>query len=155
MKTVLSLAAAAAVAYVAHSETVAGLDAYGDLTLVDSIDCATDDSHEFHQYPDGGSKVETILGAPCRTLAHQSGSAAYFSYRLGEGKGLAAGDMYLLVAEYPDDVPRPMTLLKEAEDSAQFSADTPTFTLTVDADKPSLFAKIVISSTPYKAGDEL
>ena len=31
---------------------------------------------------------------------------------------------------------------KAAEDSAQFSADTPTFTLTIDADKPSLFARL-------------
>lgn len=117
MKTVLSLTVAAAVAYVAHSETVAGLDAYGDLTLVDSINCGTDNAHEFHQYPDGGSKVETVLGSPCRTLAHQSGTAAYFSYRLGAGKNLVPGDMYLLVAEYPDDVPRTMTLINRAMDS--------------------------------------
>ena len=117
MKTVLSLAAAAAVAYVAHSETVAGLDAYGDLTLVDSIDCATDAAHEFHQYPDNASSVTTVLGESCRTMPHIEGSASYFSYRLGAGKGLVAGDMYLLVVEYPDDVPRTMTLLNRAMDS--------------------------------------
>ena len=104
-------------ALVGRSGTVPGLESYGDLTLVDSIDCATDTAHEFHQYPDGGSKVETVLGSPCRTLAHQSGTAAYFSYRLGAGKNLVPGDMYLLVAEYPDDVPRTMTLINRAMDS--------------------------------------
>ena len=117
MKTMLSLTIAFAVVCAVRSETVSGLDAYGDLTLVDSIDCATDSAHEFHQYPAGGSAVEMILGSPCRTLAHQSGSAAYFSYRLGAGRNLVPGDMYLLVVEYPDDVPRTMTLINRAMDS--------------------------------------
>ena len=100
-----------------RAETIAGLESYGDLTLVDSIDCATDAAHEFHQYPDNASSVTTILGESCRTMPHIEGSASYFSYRLGAGKGLVAGDMYLLVVEYPDDVPRTMTLLNRAMDS--------------------------------------
>ena len=117
MKTVLSLAVALVVVCAVRSETVSGLEAYGDLTLVDSIDCATDTVHEFHQYPDNASSVTTVLGESCRTMPHIEGSASYFSYRLGAGKGLVAGDMYLLVAEYPDDVPRTMTLLNRAMDS--------------------------------------
>ena len=101
----------------AFADVVPGLEFYGDLTLVDSVDCATDTAHEFHQYPDNASSVTTVLGESCRTMPHIEGSASYFSYRLGAGKGLVAGDMYLLVVEYPDDVPRTMTLLNRAMDS--------------------------------------
>ena len=117
MKTMLSLTIAFAVVCAVRSETVSGLESYGDLTLVDSIDCATDAAHEFHQYPDNASSVTTVLGESCRTMPHIEGSASYFSYRLGAGKGLVAGDMYLLVVEYPDDVPRTMTLINRAMDS--------------------------------------
>ena len=108
--------AAAWVAF-ASAETATGLEAYGDLTLVDSVDCATDSAHEFHEYPENASSVTTVLGVDCRVMPHQDGTAAYFSYRLGAGKNLVPGDMYLLVAEYPDDLPRTMTLLNRAMDS--------------------------------------
>ena len=44
---------------------------------------------------------------------------------------------------------------KAAKDSERFDGGDTTLTLTVDADKPSLFAKIVISTAPYKSGSEL
>ena len=44
---------------------------------------------------------------------------------------------------------------KAAKDSERFDGGDTTMTLTVDADKPSLFAKIVISTAPYKSGSEL
>lgn len=113
MKKMLSFAAALVVASFAYAETVSGLESYGDLTLVDSIDCGT-------TAPDHASATtasSTILNALCRTMAHQEGAAAYFSYRLGAGKSLKPGDMYLLVVEYPDDLPRTMTLLNRAMDS--------------------------------------
>ena len=44
---------------------------------------------------------------------------------------------------------------KAAKDSERFDGGDTTLTLTVDADKPSLFAKIVISTAPCKSGSEL
>ncbi len=101
----------------AGAETVSGLESYGDLTLVDSVECATDSAHVFHEYPSGNSYATNILGSACRAMEHVSQSASYFSFRLGEGKNLVPGDMYLLVAEYPDDAPRTATLLNRAMDS--------------------------------------
>lgn len=99
------------------ADILPGLEAYGDLTLVDEVNCATDTTHEFHELPAGASSVQTILGSPCRVLPHPSGEAGFFSYRLGKGKGLVAHDMYLLVVEYPDDVPRTASLLNRAMNS--------------------------------------
>lgn len=112
-----SLALALVLPVFLSAATVDGLESYGDLTLVDSIVCASDSSHEFHEYPSGGSSVSTILGSDCRVLPHQTGSASYFSYRIGKGKSLTPGAMYLLVAEYPEDAPRTVTLINRAMDS--------------------------------------
>lgn len=118
MKRFAAFASATALAGLfSFAATVDGLEGYGSLTLVDSVVCATDSTHEFHEYPSGGSSVSTLLGSACRVLAHQDGSAAYFSYRLGRGKGLVPGDMYLLVVEYPEDAPRTVTLINRAMDS--------------------------------------
>ena len=119
MKTLSLLLAVAGTlgAFTANSGTFEGLESYGDLTLVDSIDCATDTTHDFHESPQGGSSVEELLGGKCRVMPHADGTASYFSYRLGKGKGLKPGDMYLLVVEYPDDLPRTATLLNRAMDS--------------------------------------
>ena len=120
MKTLSLLLAVAGTlgAFTANSGTIEGLESYGDLTLVDSIDCATDEgAHIFHESPQGGSSIAEILGSKCRVMSHADGTASYFSYRLGKGKGLKPGDMYLLVVEYPDDLPRTATLLNRAMDS--------------------------------------
>ena len=96
------------------ADILPGLEAYGDLTLVDEVNCATDTAHQFHDYPAGSSSVQTILGSSCRVLPHPSDSAGYMSWTLGKGKGLEASAMYLLVAEYPEDVPRTGTLMNRA-----------------------------------------
>ena len=101
----------------AAADIVPGLEAYGDLTLVDEVDCAADAVHEFHEYPEGASKVETILGSPCRVLPHPTGVDGFFSYRIGKGKGLEPHAMYLLVAEDPEDAPRTATLINKATNS--------------------------------------
>ena len=101
-----------------RAETVAGLEFYGPLTLVDSVECATDQTHAFHEYPAGRSYATNILGQACRALEHVraeetsngSESGAFFSYRLGAGANLVPKDPYLLVVDYPDDAPRTVTL---------------------------------------------
>ena len=75
--------------------------------LIQEIDCAQPNKDLlFMEYPAGISKVETILGRPCRTLSNKDGAQKYFAYRIGEGKGLKGGSAYLLSVEYPEDQPR-------------------------------------------------
>ena len=38
---------------------------FGDVKVVDEIDCTKTD-HRFADWPKGSSRVETILGKPCR-----------------------------------------------------------------------------------------
>lgn len=104
-------------ALTADADILPGLEAYGDLSLVDEVDCATDTTHEFHEHASNASSVQTILGSECRVLPHPSDEAGFFSYRLGKEKGLVAHDMYLLVVEYPEDVPRTATLINRAMNS--------------------------------------
>jgi hypothetical protein len=80
---------------------------FGSLSLVDEVNCASETGHEFTESAPGVSKVETILGQPCRTLPNE-GDAKYFAYRLGAGKGLKPGATYLLTADFPEDKPRSM-----------------------------------------------
>ncbi|MBR1609192.1 MAG: hypothetical protein IJ678_06210 [Kiritimatiellae bacterium] len=101
----------------AAADIVPGLEAYGDLSLVDEVICATDVEHEFHDYPEGASYATNILGSACRVLAHPSGVDGFLSWRLGKGKDLEPHAMYLLVAEYPEDVPRTATLINKATNS--------------------------------------
>ena len=84
-------------AFFSRADILPGMEAYGDLTLVDEVECATDVEHEFHVHSNGVTQVETILGSACRTMAHPNGESGFFSYRIGKGKGLVAHDMYLLV----------------------------------------------------------
>lgn len=81
---------------------------FGNLPLVDEVNCGSAEAgHEFTESAAGVSKVETILGQPCRTLPNE-GEAKYFAYRLGAGKGLKPGATYLLMADFPEDKPRSM-----------------------------------------------
>jgi hypothetical protein len=94
----------------AGEESIKGLPAAG-YRLVQEIDCAAENADLlFVEYPTGVSRVETILGVPCRVLPNTEGEAKYFAYRLGEGKGLRAGASYVAVVEYPEDHSRTMYL---------------------------------------------
>lgn len=106
-----------ALAVSAAAEIVPGLEDYGSVTLVDSIDCATDATHRFRDYPAGRSYVSNILGRATRVMHHVTleenngkRTGAYVSWRVGEGKGIVPNDPYLLVVDYPDDAPRSVTL---------------------------------------------
>ncbi|QQE10334.1 hypothetical protein JD969_12565 [Planctomycetota bacterium] len=78
---------------------------FGELPLIDEIDCATDVEHEFFDGPEGVSEVVDIMGKKARILPPE-GDAKYFAYRIGEEKGLEAGKTYLVTVEYPDDAAR-------------------------------------------------
>ena len=101
------------------AEIIPGLETYGDLTLVDSIECATDTQHSFREFPAGRSYVSNILGQACIVMHHVKTSetsngkesSAYISWRIGKGKNLVPSDPYLIVVEYPDDAPRSSTII--------------------------------------------
>ena len=107
-----------ALALPAAGEIVPGLEDFGSVTLVDSIDCARDTTHRFRDYPTGRSYTTNILGSLTRVMHHVRNeettkgqrSGAYVSWRVGEGKGLVYNDPYVLVVDYPDDAPRTVTL---------------------------------------------
>ncbi len=83
---------------------------HGRLRMVDTIECGETDKR-FLEHPKGISRVETILGWPCRVLKKTEGECAYFSYRIGEGKGLKAGGRYVIALDYPEDKPRTVIVL--------------------------------------------
>ncbi len=98
------------------------LFANAKLQLIDRIDCVqpTDQLNHYQTFPSpDGSRVERILGQPCRILPSMSGSASYLSYRLATGKGLVAGAPYLLEIEYPEDAPRSMVVLNAGCESSR------------------------------------
>jgi hypothetical protein len=83
-----------------------------DLPLVEEVNCGSaNDPHPFAESEPGASRVEQILGRPCRVLPNEAGGAKYFAYRLGQGGRLRPGAAYLLSVEYPEDRPRSMFVL--------------------------------------------
>ncbi len=89
---------------------------FGALPLVDEIKPGMETSHSFSQQPEGVSKVETILGKPCRVLPNVGEEIKYFAYRLGEGKYLEPGKAYLMTVEFPDDAPRSFHIANRGAD---------------------------------------
>jgi len=88
---------------------------YGQLKLVDEIDCSTSLTEEIHPYIQSGFdkaqshmspgsavevKVSEILGKKARESAN-----GWFAYRIGRGQ-LKPHGTYLLRIEYPEDKPR-------------------------------------------------
>jgi len=107
----LVLAACGALCAAAEGLVDAG-EPFGELPLVDEVLCGgpVEEGRPFAEGPGQPSRVETILGAPCRVLPAE-GEAKFFAYRLGRGKGLKAGAPYVLSIEFPDDRPRTMFLM--------------------------------------------
>lgn len=90
---------------------------FGMLPLIDEIDTGdTGDAHPMVQGPANASRVETVLGRSARVLAPAPDGARMVAYRIGAGRGLVAGRAYLLVVEYPDDVPRTITVVNRGAD---------------------------------------
>ena len=88
-----------------HPGDTLQLPVYGKCEIVDTVDCTQTD-HRFADYPAGASRIETILGKPCRVLDVQPETASWVDWRLGEGKDLRPNGAYVVVIEYPDDEPR-------------------------------------------------
>ncbi|HEY3321157.1 MAG TPA: hypothetical protein VGP72_11875 [Planctomycetota bacterium] len=85
---------------------------FGEVTLVQEVDCSRDNPDaQLQELPAGISKVENLLGTPCRVLPNNQGDSKYFAYRVGKGKGLKAGACYVLNVEFPDDKPRGFQIL--------------------------------------------
>lgn len=82
---------------------------FGRQKLVAEIDCSQPNKDIlFVEFPAGASRVENVLGTPCRVLPNEGAGPKFFAYRLGEGKGLKAGGCYVLSLEHPEDRPRAM-----------------------------------------------
>lgn len=79
---------------------------FGDLPLVDEVRCGeAPGARPFAEHPASASQVQALLGQPCRALPDE-GEAAFFAYRLGQGKDLRPGAMYVLALDYPEDKAR-------------------------------------------------
>ena len=102
--TLLAALCAAVPALPGTAETV-NLPVFGDVVVVDSVDCTKTD-HRFEEHPAGASRVETVLDEPCRVLPIQDNTSAFMKWRLGEGKGVKPDGAYVVVIEFPDDVAR-------------------------------------------------
>ena len=93
------------------------LPPFGEVNVIDTVYCTKTD-HGFVEMPAGVSEVTTILGRPCRHIPVQEGEmASMFSYRLGAGKGLKPNGSYVIVMDYPDDLPRNYVIVNRATDS--------------------------------------
>jgi hypothetical protein len=96
------------------------LPPFGRVQLVDEVDCGTaDPGHRFTGSPAGVSRVETILGRPCRVLRKTAGEGAYLAFRLGEWKLLKPGAAYVLAVEYPEDEPRSMIVMNGGNETSR------------------------------------
>lgn len=93
---------------------------FGTLSLVDEVDCgAADPGHTMRCDPGNAVQKETILGRPCRVLAHTTGECAYMSFRLGYRKLLRPGAAYVLAVEYPEDAPRSMVVINTGNETSR------------------------------------
>ncbi|MCZ7645210.1 MAG: hypothetical protein M5U26_07990 [Planctomycetota bacterium] len=111
----LLLACAAAHA----AETADAGSPFGELPLLDEVRCGeANDPHPFAELPEGASRIETILGRPCRVMPN-AGASRYFAYQIGKGKGLKAGAAYVLSIEYPEDTPRNMFFVHRGAELAR------------------------------------
>ena len=95
---------------------VLDLPPFGEVRVLDEVDCTKRD-HAFREYPEGASRVETVLGRACRVMPVAAKEASFFKYRLGQGRGLKANGGYVVVLEYPDDVPRTYVLHNRSTNS--------------------------------------
>ena len=87
--------------------------AYENLTLIEEIDVAAQPptTGDFREYPEGISQVAPILNGTVRLLPNNKPGLKYFGYLLGKGKGLKAGEGYVLEVVYPEDAPRSMFVM--------------------------------------------
>ena len=93
-------------AQVAPGDWIA-LPVFGRVRVVDAVDCAAAvPDHRFGEVPAGASRVQEVLGRPCRVLDVHDDGGSLMAWRLGEGRGVRPNGAYVVVLEYPDDLPR-------------------------------------------------
>ena len=93
---------------------------YGRLSLVDEIACGEGGAgHEFTEFPENGSRVESILGQSCRVMPAVEKSCSYFSYRIGKRKLLRPGGVYVLAVDYPEDAPRTLIVINTGNETSR------------------------------------
>ncbi|HEY0074640.1 MAG TPA: hypothetical protein VGB77_11095, partial [Abditibacteriaceae bacterium] len=91
----------------AANRQVVEMAPFGKLSLVDEIEVgAANPGHGFEESPAGISRIENILGKPCRVITPTEGEAAYMSFRIGRFKLLKPGAQYVLAVDYPEDTSR-------------------------------------------------
>ena len=89
---------------------------FGMLPIVDEITVGDPaDPHPIYEDPPGATQVGTILGQPARSMV-MADAAKVFAYKIGAGKGLVAGQAYLLVVDYPEDASRQMVIVNRGAD---------------------------------------
>lgn len=83
--------------------------AFENLELIEEIDTtapASESKERFKEFPEGISRVESMLGGKARVLPNDVPGVKYYGYLLGKGKQLRANESYVLEVEYPEDKPR-------------------------------------------------
>jgi hypothetical protein len=104
----------------AASRPTLDLPPFGRVRLVDEVDCAAaEPGHQFREQPAGVSRVESLLGRPCRVLRPTEGAASYLAFRLGRGKLLQPGAAYVLTVDYPEDQPRSLIVLNGGNETSR------------------------------------
>ena len=90
---------------------------FGMLPIVDEITVGDPaDPHPIYEDPPGATQVGMVLGQPARSMA-MADAARVFAYKIGAGKGLVAGQAYLLVVDYPEDSSRQMVIVNRGSDA--------------------------------------
>ncbi len=96
------------------------LPPFGRVRLVDEVDCGTaKPDHQFRESPANVSRLETILGKPCRVIQPTDGEASYMAFRLGKWKLLKPGAAYVLSVEYPEDQPRSVIVMNGGNETSR------------------------------------
>ena len=96
------------------------LPPFGRVQLVDEVDCGTaEPGHQFRESPAGASRVETILGRPCRVMRPVEGKASYMAFRIGKWKLLKPGAAYVLAVDYPEDAPRSVIVMNGGNETSR------------------------------------
>lgn len=95
---------------------------FKNATLIDEVKCGKKSKHAYKQYPDPKTKkdaivVQKIFGVPCKVMHPSGNGMRYMAWQIGKGKKLVAGKAYLLVIEYPEDLPRTMFIQNSAAET--------------------------------------
>ena len=95
---------------------------FGSLRLVDEVVCSAPvEGAAFAEAPQGCSRVATLVGKQFRVVGPTDAAKgpSYFAYKIGVGKGLRAGGIFVLTVEYPEDKPRTIHIVNRGCEAFQ------------------------------------